>query len=137
MEKKELQEGLKAPNFVLLASNGEKVSLGDYLGKWVVLYFYPKDDTPGCTKEACNFRDGIIKIKKLNAEVVGVSPDLRESHQKFAQKYSLPFTLLVDKDNKISKEYGVYGEKSFMGKSYMGIIRSTFIINKQGIIKKI
>ena len=132
-----LKEGEKAPYFEAEDTNGKLARLSGFKGKNLVLYFYPKDDTPGCTKEACDFRDGISKIKKLNAEVVGVSPDLRESHQKFAQKYSLPFTLLVDKDNKISKEYGVYGEKSFMGKSYMGIIRSTFIINKQGIIKKI
>ena len=137
MEKKELQEGLKAPNFVLLASNGEKVSLGDYLGKWVVLYFYPKDDTPGCTKEACNFRDGISQFKKKGAVVLGVSLDDLTSHQKFIQKYDLSFLLLSDTDKKVSEAYGVYKEKNNYGKKYWGIERSTFLIDPKGNITKI
>ena len=137
MEKKELQEGLKAPNFVLLASNGEKVSLGDYLGKWVVLYFYPKDDTPGCTKEACNFRDGISQFKKKGAVVLGVRLDDLTSHQKFIQKYDLSFLLLADTDKKVSEAYGVYKEKNNYGKKYWGIERSTFFIDPKGNITKI
>jgi len=137
MEKKELQEGSKAPSFTLLASNGEKVSLGDYLGKWIVLYFYPKDDTPGCTKEACNFRDRSKEFKKKNAVMLGVSLDDLTSHQKFIQKYDLPFLLLSDTDKKVSEAYGIYKEKNNYGKKYWGIERSTFLIDSKGNIAKI
>ena len=137
MEKKELQEGSKAPSFTLLASNGEKVSLGDYLGKWIVLYFYPKDDTPGCTKEACNFRDRSKEFKKKNAVMLGVSLDDLTSHQKFIQKYDLPFLLLSDTDKKVSEAYGIYKEKNNYGKKYLGIQHSTFLIDSKGNIAKI
>lgn len=132
-----LKEGGKAPNFEAEDTNGNKVRLADFKGKNLVLYFYPKDDTPGCTKEACSFRDNIVSIRKLGAEIIGVSPDSKESHQQFTKKYSLNFPLIVDLNNKIAEDYGVYGEKSFLGKKYMGITRSTFMINGKGIIKKI
>ena len=132
-----LKEGVKAPYFEAEDTGGNKVKLSDFKGKNLVLYFYPKDDTPGCTKEACSFRDNIDGIKKLNAEILGVSGDSMESHQKFTKKYSLNFPLIVDFDNKIAKDYGVYGEKSFLGRNYMGITRSTFVIDGKGIIKKI
>ncbi len=132
-----LKEGDKAPNFEAEDTSGNKVKLSDFKGKSLVLYFYPKDDTPGCTKEACSFRDNINGINKLNAEILGVSGDSMESHQKFTKKYSLNFPLIVDSGNKIAKDYGVYGEKSFLGRKYMGITRSTFVIDGKGIIKKI
>jgi peroxiredoxin Q/BCP len=132
-----LKEGSKAPTFKLKNQNGETVSLGDYQGKRVVLYFYPKDDTSGCTKEACSFRDVFPKFGKLNAEILGVSADSVESHKKFAQKYKLPFTLLSDESKKMIEKYGVWKEKSMYGRKYMGIERTTFIIDENGIIKKI
>jgi peroxiredoxin Q/BCP len=132
-----LKEGSKAPTFKLKNQNGETVSLGDYQGKRVVLYFYPKDDTSGCTKEACSFRDVFPKFGKLNAEILGVSADSVESHKKFAQKYKLPFTLLSDESKKMIEKYGVWKEKSMYGRKYMGIERTTFIIDDNGIIKKI
>ena len=111
--------------------------MSDFKGKKVVLYFYPKDDTPGCTKEACNFRDNLSALKKLNAEVIGVSNDDEVSHKKFAEKYKLPFRLLADVDKKVSKDYGVYEEKQNYGRTYMGITRSTFVIDENGKIQKI
>ena len=132
-----LKVGEKAPDFSLKDSDGKIVQLKDFKGKKVVLYFYPKDDTPGCTKEACNFRDNILELKKLNVEILGVSNDDEISHKKFADKYNLPFRLLADVDKNVSKGYGVYELKSFMGKSYYGIIRSTFLIDENGKIQKI
>ena len=131
-----LKEGQKAPDFELKDSNGKKVKLSDFKGKKVVLYFYPKDDTSGCTKQACDIRDNYSEVKK-KAVILGVSPDDEKSHVKFAKKYSLPFTLLADVDKKVSTKYGVYGEKTFMGRKFMGITRSTFIIDEKGKIKKI
>ena len=131
------KEGQKAPEFSIPASNGETVSLKGLRGKKVVLYFYPKDDTPGCTVEACGFRDGIKKIEKTNAIVLGVSPDDVKSHVKFIEKFKLPFLLLSDPDKKVCKAYGVWVEKSMYGKTYMGVARTTFIIDEQGIIEKV
>ncbi len=132
-----LEEGKKAPSFKLKDQNGSTVSLNDFNGQNVVLYFYPKDDTSGCTKEACNFRDDLPKFGKLDAVILGVSPDSVESHKKFASKYKLPFTLLSDEDKDIIKKYDVWKEKSMYGRKYMGVERSTFIIDKQGKIRKI
>jgi peroxiredoxin Q/BCP len=135
---KELKEGDLAPDFSLSASNGQKISLKDYKGKKrVVLYFYPKDDTPGCTKEACDFRDTIGEFMAKDAVILGVSLDDETSHKKFIQKYSLPFTLLSDVDNKVSRTYGVYKQKNMYGKTYWGIERTTFVIDKDGLIAKI
>src|SRR3989344_1425520 len=128
-----IKENQKAPDFELKDAEGKKHKLSDYKGK-VVLYFYPKDDTPGCTKQACDLRDNLSKLKKVT--VLGVSTDDEKSHEKFIKKYNLNFTLLADVDKKVSTRYGVYGEKNFMGKKYMGITRSTFII-ENGKIKKV
>jgi peroxiredoxin Q/BCP len=132
-----LEEGKKAPSFALKDQTGEVISLDSLKGKNVVLYFYPKDDTSGCTKEACNFRYELPKFSKLDAVILGVSPDSVESHRKFAEKYKLPFSLLSDEKKEICKKYGVWQEKSMYGKKYMGVVRTTFIINDKGIIKKI
>ncbi|MGA8265326.1 MAG: thioredoxin-dependent thiol peroxidase [Ignavibacteriaceae bacterium] len=132
-----LKEGNKAPAFKLKNQDGETISLSDYKGKKVVLYFYPKDDTSGCTKEACSFRDGFPKFGKLKAEILGVSADSVQSHKKFAEKYKLPFTLLSDESRKMIEKYGVWKEKSMYGRKYMGIERTTFIIDENGKIKKI
>lgn len=132
-----IKEGNKAPQFTLPDSNGKKVSLKDYLGKKVVLYFYPKDMTSGCTREACDFRDAHPNFKKLNAVVLGVSADSSASHQKFSDKYDLPFTLLSDEDKKVLGKYDVWKEKSMYGKKYMGIERTTIVINEDGKIQKI
>ena len=134
---KELTVGQKAPDFTVLNDKGEKVKLSDFKGKKVVLYFYPKDDTPGCTKEACAFRDGISAIKKKGAEVLGVSTDSVESHQKFKKKFDLNFALLADTDKKIVDDYGTWKEKSMYGRKYMGIERTTFVIDEQGKISHI
>jgi thioredoxin-dependent peroxiredoxin len=136
-DKMALKEGMKAPDFILKDTDGHSVKLGNFIGKQVVLYFYPKDDTPGCTIEACSFRDNVSDIKKKNAIVLGVSTDNEESHVKFTKKYKLNFPLLADTEMEVSKKYGVYGEKSFMGRKFMGINRTTFIIDKAGKIKKI
>ena len=130
-----MQIGDKPPDFSLPDQNGQTVSLKSLKGKQVVLYFYPKDDTPGCTKEACGFRDSLSAIEKANTVVLGVSMDDAESHQKFIKKYSLPFTLLCDEDGKVSKAYGVYKKKNMYGKTYWGIERSTFIIDETGKLK--
>ncbi len=132
-----LQEGKKAPAFSLPDQNGKKVKLSDFIGKNVILYFYPKDDTSGCTKEACSFKDNFPKFGKLNAVILGLSPDSVESHQKFIKKYGLPFTLLSDVDKKVLEKYGVWQEKSMYGRKYMGVVRTTVIIDAKGIIRKI
>lgn len=129
--------GDKAPLFSGIDQNERKVSLKDLKGKKVILYFYPKDDTPGCTAESCNLRDNWSLLKKKGYEIVGVSADDTESHKKFADKYDLNFTLLADTDKKVIEAYGVWGEKSMYGKKYMGIIRTTFVINEKGKIEKI
>jgi len=132
-----LKEGDVAPEFSAATSGGGRVSLADFKGKNVVLYFYPKDDTPGCTREACAFRDHFAEFQKRGAIVLGVSTDSAKSHDKFAGKYKLPFTLLADEDKKIVEAYGVWGEKSFMGRKYLGTHRVTFLIGPDGRIKKI
>lgn len=131
-----IQEGKAAPAFTLEETDGSKVSLADFSGKNVIVYFYPRDDTPGCTKEACGFRDFWEEIQKENAVVLGVSADSRESHQKFAKKYKLPFTLLSDPDRKVMKQYAAYGEKMLYGKKTVGVIRSTVWIGPDGKVKK-
>jgi len=133
----ELKVGQKAPDFNLLNDAGQKVKLSDYKGKKVVLYFYPKDDTPGCTTEACNFRDGIEEIQQRGAVVLGVSADSVDSHKKFKNKFELNFPLLADPEKKMIESYGVWKEKSMYGKKYMGIERTTFVIDGQGKISHI
>ena len=135
--KGDLKVGQKAPDFTVLNDKGEKVKLSDLKGKKVVLYFYPKDDTPGCTKEACAFRDGIDAIKRKGAVIIGVSADSVESHQKFKKKFDLNFPLLADTDKKIVEAYGTWKEKSMYGKKYMGIERTTFVIDEQGKISQV
>ncbi len=132
-----LKEGSTAPPFSTTDAIGKKVRLKDFLGQKVVLYFYPKDDTPGCTKEACSFRDAYSEFASRGIKVLGVSPDSEASHKKFAEKYELPFTLLADKDHSIAEAYGTYGQKKFMGRTYMGVNRTTFLIDGKGKIKKI
>jgi peroxiredoxin Q/BCP len=132
-----LKEGDKVPDFAVKDGEGEIVRLKDLKGKKFVLYFYPKDDTPGCTKEACSFRDSWSKFKRRGIEVFGVSLDSEKSHQKFTQKFSLPFRLLADTDRKLSESFGTYGKKKFMGREYMGNHRMTFLIDEKGKIKKI
>jgi peroxiredoxin Q/BCP len=132
-----LKEGDLAPAFTVNTNSGGRVSLADFLDQHVVLYFYPRDDTPGCTKEACAFRDEFAAFKAKGAVVLGVSIDPVKSHDKFVEKYKLPFTLLADEDKKIVEAYGVWGQKSFLGKKYMGIHRVTFLIAPNGRIKKI
>ena len=128
----QLQVGDTAPEFSALTDEGKRVSLGDYRGKRVVLYFYPADDTPGCTTQACGFRDNILQIEERNAVVLGISPDNVDSHRKFKTKYNLPFTLLVDEDHAITEQYGAWGEKHNAGRTYMGVIRSQVIIDENG-----
>lgn len=133
----ELAVGAKAPAFSLRNEAGESVRLTDFTGKQMVLYFYPKDETPGCTKEACGFRDSIEPILKTGSVVLGVSLDGQESHRKFIAKHRLPFSLLSDEDAKVAKAYGVYKQKNMYGKKFWGIERSTFVIDRHGIIKAI
>ena len=132
-----LEEGSKAPVFSANDQNGKSVSLGDFRGKKVVLYFYPEDDTPTCTIEACNLRDNYALLKTNGFEILGVSPDTERKHKKFASKFQLPFTLLADAEHRIIERYGVWGEKQMFGKNYMGVHRTTFVIDENGIIKKI
>lgn len=132
-----VSEEEEAPNFTLQADNGKDVSLSDYRGKKVVLYFYPKDDTPGCTTEAKAFRDSIDEFKSEDIVILGVSKDSIQSHQKFKNKYELPFTLLSDPEGKVLKLYDVWKEKNLYGKTFMGTERSTFLIDEKGIVKKI
>ena len=132
-----IKEGSIAPAFNTKDANGKTVNLKNLRGQKVVLYFYPKDDTPGCTKEACSFRDAFAEFKKKGITVLGVSPDSEASHKKFETKYKLPFTLLADTDRSIAEAYGVWGEKKFMGRTYMGVHRTTFLIDEKGKIKRI
>src|SRR4051794_27383294 len=133
----ELKEGDKAPQFTGVDQNGKTVSLTDFHGKKVVLYFYPKDDTPGCTAQACNLRDNYSELLKKGFQVVGVSTDSVKSHKKFENKFKLPFPLIADEDKKIVELYGVWGEKQFMGRNFMGTKRTTFLIDEEARIKKI
>lgn len=133
----ELQSGQKAPDFTSLDYSGTSHKLSDFHGMWVVLYFYPKDNTPGCTKQACAFRDSADSYLKKNAMVIGVSPDSSESHSKFINKFDLPFLLLSDTSHAISEKYGVWKEKNLYGIKKMGIVRTTFLISPNGIIEKI
>jgi thioredoxin-dependent peroxiredoxin len=133
----QLKVGSKAPMFEGIDQEGRTVKLTDFAGKKIVLYFYPKDDTPGCTAEACNLRDNYESFLKQGFAVVGVSPDSEKSHKKFAGKFSLPFPLIADTSLKILNDYGVWGEKKMYGKSYMGVLRTTFIIDEKGVIEKI
>ncbi|MDP3467473.1 MAG: thioredoxin-dependent thiol peroxidase [Daejeonella sp.] len=133
----ELTEGQKAPDFNAKDQTGKNISLSDFSGKNVILYFYPKDDTPGCTAEACSFRDNYQSLLNEGFEVLGVSTDDEKSHQKFITKYNLPFSLIADTDKKIVEAYGVWVEKNMYGKKYMGVARKTFIIDKNGLIRKI
>ncbi|HEY9282310.1 MAG TPA: thioredoxin-dependent thiol peroxidase [Pyrinomonadaceae bacterium] len=132
-----LREGDAAPDFTSRDASGNTVRLSDLRGQNVVLYFYPKDDTPGCTKEACSFRDSSDVYEREGVKVLGVSLDDEQSHQAFAQKYNLPFTLLADTDHSLSEAYGVYGEQRWGDKTYMGVARKTFLIDKDGRIKKV
>jgi thioredoxin-dependent peroxiredoxin len=134
---KQLKEGSKAPIFEGIDQNGKEVKLTDFTGKKVILYFYPKDNTPGCTAEACNLRDNHDSLLRKGFTVIGVSPDSEKSHKGFAGKYSLPFSLIADTSKKIMNDYGVWGEKKMYGKSYMGVIRTTFVIDEKGLIEKI
>lgn len=127
---------MKAYNFELPDQDGKTHKLSDYLGKWVIVYFYPKDDTPGCTKEACNFRDGSSEYTKRNVEIIGISKDSVASHKKFADKYSLNFTLLADPDHSTIEKFGAWGKKKFLGKEYDGIFRNTVLIDPKGEIVK-
>ena len=137
MSEEEIREGELAPDFVSTNENGETIRLTDLKGKKIILYFYPKDDTPECTKEACDFRDKSSQITDKNTQVIGVSPDNMESHKKFKDKYNLQYTLICDEQNEISKKYDVYKLKKMYGKEYMGIERSTFIIDESLRIQKI
>jgi peroxiredoxin Q/BCP len=132
-----LKIGQLAPQFSLLDQTGNAHSLKDYLGKWILVYFYPKDDTPGCTKEACSFRDNLPKFKKSAVTVLGISIDSVTKHKKFAEKYKLPFTLLADEEKKVVGLYDVWQMKKFMGREYMGTVRTSFLIDPKGKIAKI
>jgi peroxiredoxin Q/BCP len=132
-----LKDGDKAPAFKATTQDGETVSLADFKGRYVILYFYPRDDTPGCTKEACGFRDSFAEFGKRGAVVLGVSTDSVKSHGKFADKFKLPFPLLADEEKKVVEAYGVWGEKKFMGREYMGTHRVTFLIGPDARIRKI
>jgi thioredoxin-dependent peroxiredoxin len=132
-----LQAGIPAPDFTLLDENETPRTLSDYQGQPVVLYFYPKDDTPGCTKEACAFRDDYSDYEKGGVTILGVSPDSPKSHAKFKQKYGLPFNLLADEEHAVADQYGVWGPKKFMGRSYEGVLRTTFLIDEEGKIQRV
>jgi peroxiredoxin Q/BCP len=129
-----IQAGIPAPEFTLLDENGDVCSLSDYRGRPVVLYFYPKDDTPGCTTEACSFRDDYSTYQQAGVTILGVSPDTPKKHAKFKAKYQLPFTLLADTEHHICELYGVWGRKKFMGREYDGVFRTTFLIGADGVI---
>lgn len=132
-----LKIGDNAPAFTLPDHTGQLHNLADYAGQWVLIYFYPKDDTPGCTTEACSLRDNLPKFAGLNAQVIGISADSVKSHAKFVKKYGLPFTLLADEDKKVCMAYDVWGEKKFMGRTFMGIKRNSFLIDPSGKVAKI
>jgi peroxiredoxin Q/BCP len=132
-----IEEGKPAPDFELTSDSGESVKLSDLRGQQVVLYFYPKDDTPGCTTQACGIRDAYAQFEATGAVVLGVSPDDERSHVKFKQKFDLPFTLLADEGHAVAEEYGVWAEKKYMGRTYMGVDRSTFVIGEDGNVKKV
>jgi thioredoxin-dependent peroxiredoxin len=132
-----LQEGQKAPSFTGIDQDGNKVSLSDFKGQKVVLFFYPEDDTPTCTIQACNLRDNYALLRKNGFKVIGISPDDPESHRKFRKKFDLPFTLLADPEHKIINKFGVWGQKKLYGREYLGLHRTTFVINEKGIIEKI
>lgn len=132
-----INNSLPAPDFSLMDENNQPVKLSDFMGKPVVLYFYPKDDTPGCTTEACHFRDDYSAFEKAGVAILGVSPDSPKSHAKFKKKYQLPFTLLADQEHQVCELYGVWGRKKMMGREYFGVLRTTFIIGADGIIKKV
>jgi len=132
-----IKEGSTAPAFKTTDAEGRSVSLKDFRGQKVVLYFYPKDDTPGCTKEACSFRDAFEDFEKADIKVLGISTDNEASHRKFTKKFDLPFTLLTDTDHSIADKYGSYGEKKFMGRTYLGVHRKTFLIDEKGKIKRV
>jgi peroxiredoxin Q/BCP len=131
-----LEPGTKAPTFTLTDAAGRKVALEDFAGRHVILYFYPRDDTPGCTKEACGFRDGWDELQALGAVVLGVSADEADSHERFAAKYRLPFTLLSDPDHRVMRDYGAYGEKTMYGRKVVGVIRSTVWIGPDGRVRR-
>jgi len=133
----ELKEGSKAPAFSGVDQNGKEVSLSDFQGTKVIIYFYPKDDTPGCTAQACNLRDNYSDLISKGFQVIGISTDSIKSHKKFEEKFSLPFPLIADEEKKIVEQYGVWGEKKFMGKTFQGTHRTTFLIDEEGKIKKI
>ncbi|HWJ30725.1 MAG TPA: thioredoxin-dependent thiol peroxidase [Gaiellaceae bacterium] len=132
-----IEEGKPAPDFALQSDAGETIKLSELRGKPVVLYFYPKDDTPGCTTEACGIRDAYGEFERAGAVVLGVSPDDEASHVKFRNKYDLPFTLLADTDHEVAELYGVWGEKKYAGRSYLGVFRSTFVIGEDGTVKRV
>lgn len=132
-----LSAGIQAPDFKLNDNEGQPHALGDYRGQTVVIYFYPKDDTPGCTQEACSFRDAYADFKKAGVTLIGISPDSEKSHTKFIEKYELPFTLLSDPGHKVCEAYGVWGLKKFKGREYEGVYRTTFIIDPEGVIKHV
>ena len=133
----ELKAGQMAPFFQGKDQNGNQISLDDYRGKKLVLYFYPKDNTPGCTNEACNLRDNYNELIDRGFAIIGVSPDSEKSHQKFAGKHKLPFPLIADTEKKIMSDYGAWGEKKMYGRTFMGVLRTTFIINEEGIIEQV
>jgi peroxiredoxin Q/BCP len=132
-----LKEGQKAPDFTGLNEKGEEISLSDYKGKKLILFFYPKDNTPGCTAEACNLRDNFSELKSQGFELLGVSPDSARKHQNFINKFELPFPLLADTEQEVLTKYGVWGEKQMYGRKYMGVFRTTFVIDGEGTIEKI
>jgi peroxiredoxin Q/BCP len=132
-----VEEGKPAPDFELASDSGETVKLSDLRGKQVVLYFYPKDDTPGCTTQACGIRDAYGEFRREGAVILGVSPDDERSHVRFKEKYGLPFRLLADTDHEVADAYGVWGEKKYMGRTYMGVERSTFVIDENGDVKRV
>src|SRR5512133_2951787 len=132
-----ISSGIPAPDFEILDDTDTLRKLSDFRGKNVVLYFYPKDDTPGCTKEACNFRDDYSVYEKAGVVILGISPDSVKAHKKFKEKYHLPFTLLADVEHKVCEDYGVWGRKKFMGKEYDGVFRTSFLISSEGFVKKV
>lgn len=132
-----LKEGDKAPDFSALNEKGETINLSDFAGKKLILYFYPKDNTPTCTTEACNLRDNFEALQEKGFELLGVSPDSERKHQNFIKKFELPFSLLADTDTKVIQDYGVWGEKQMFGKKYMGVFRTTFVIDEAGKIEKV